>query len=134
MSVCLLSQISLPNFFDDLIGWYEQFYKMKIKKYKCTSFATHARNVLVNREELGAAPDAHYDSKLLMRVAEEYCGVSQTLQIMVDTYTRASENVRRHVMYHLSTSKSRGKRMDKGKFLYKKFDWFTGKKKSLFIW
>ena len=57
-----------------------------------------------NREELGAANDALYDSKLLMRVAEEYCGVSQTLQIMVDTYTRAIENVRRHVMYHLSTS------------------------------
>ena len=75
-----------------------------------------------NREELGAAHDALYDSKLLMRVVEQYCGVSQTMQIMVDTYMCAGENSRRHAMYHLSTPKSRKKRLDQSKF-YTFFGW-----------
>ena len=75
-----------------------------------------------DREELGAAHDALYDSKLLMRVVEQYCGVSQTMQIMVDTYMCAGENSRRHAMYHLSTPKSRKKRLDQSKF-YTFFGW-----------
>ena len=75
-----------------------------------------------NREKHGAAHDALYDSKLLMRVVEQYCGVSQTLQIMVDTYMRASENIRRHAKFHLSTAKSRKKRVDQSKF-YTFFGW-----------
>ena len=78
-----------------------------------------------DREELGAAHDALYDSKLLRRVVEEYCGGSRTMQMMVETYMCAGENSRRDARYHLSTPKSRKKRMDQSKF-YTFFGWEDG--------
>merc|ERR1711867_317323 len=69
-----------------------------------------------DREELGAAHDALYDSKLLRRVVEEYCGSSRTMQMMVEEYMCAGEKSRMDARFHLSTPKSRKKRIDQSKF------------------
>ena len=76
-------------------------------------------------EELGAAHDALYDSELLRRVVEGYCGGRRTMQQMVETYMCSGENSRRDAMVHLSTPKSRKKRFDQSKF-YTFFGWEDG--------
>ena len=78
-----------------------------------------------DREELGAAHDALYDSKLLRRVVEEYCGSSRTMQMMVEEYMCAGEKSRMDARFHLSKHKSRKKRRDQSKF-YTFFGWEDG--------
>ena len=75
-----------------------------------------------DREELGAAHDALYDSKLLRRVVEEYCGSSRNMQRMVEEYMCAGEKSRRDAILHLSKHKSWKKRLDQSKF-YTFFGW-----------
>ena len=76
-------------------------------------------------EELGAAHDALYDSELLRRVVEGYCGGRRTMQQMVETYMCSGENSRRDARVHLSKRKSRKKRFDQSKF-YTFFGWEDG--------
>ena len=75
-----------------------------------------------DREELRAAHDALYDSKLLRRVVEKYCGSSQNLQRMVKEYMCAAEKSRKDAILHLSKHKSWKKRRDQSKF-YTFFGW-----------
>ena len=75
-----------------------------------------------DREELGAAHDALYDSKLLRRVVEKYCGSSRNMQRMVKEYMCAAEKSRKDAYLHLSKYKSWKKRRDQSKF-YTFFGW-----------
>ena len=75
-----------------------------------------------DREELGAAHDALYDSKLLRRVVEKYCGSSRNMQRMVKEYMCAAEKSRKDAILHLSKHKSWKKRRDQSKF-YTFFGW-----------
>ena len=75
-----------------------------------------------DREELGAAHDALYDSKLLRRVVEKYCGSSRNMQRMVKEYMCAAEKSRKDAYLHLSKHKSWKKRRDQSKF-YTFFGW-----------
>ena len=75
-----------------------------------------------DREELGAAHDALYDSKLLRRVVEKYCGSSRNMQRMVKEYMCAAEKSRKDAILHLSKHKSWKKRLDQSKF-YTFFGW-----------
>ena len=73
-------------------------------------------------EELGAAHDALYDSKLLRRVVEKYCGSSRNLQRIVKEYMCAAEKSRKDAIRHLSKHKSWKKRLEQSKF-YTFFGW-----------
>ena len=69
------------------------------------------------------AHDALYDSKLLMRVLDKYTSAySQRLDIIVDTHMKDAEDIRRSVKDHLSTAKSRRKRLEQTEF-YTFFGW-----------
>ena len=69
------------------------------------------------------AHDALYNSKLLMRVLNKYSNAySQRLDIIVDTHMKDAEDIRRGVKYHLSTAKSRRKRLEQTEF-YTFFGW-----------
>ena len=73
--------------------------------------------------EVDEAHDALYDSKLLMRVLNKYSSAySQRLDIIVDTHMKDAEDIRRGVKYHLSTAKSRRKRLEQTEF-YTFFGW-----------
>ena len=76
-----------------------------------------------DRGEVDEAHDALYDSKLLMRVLDKYASAySQRLDIIVDTHMKDAEYLRRSVKDHLSSPKSRKKRLDQTEF-YTFFGW-----------
>ena len=76
-----------------------------------------------NRGEVDEAHDALYDSKLLMRVVDKYSSAySQRLDIIIDTYMKDGEHLRSNVKHHLSSAKSRKKRLDQTEF-YTFFGW-----------
>merc|ERR1711867_330586 len=75
-----------------------------------------------DREELRAAHDALYDSKLLRRVVEKYCGSSRMLQRIVKEYPCTAEKSRKDAILRLSKHKSWKKRLDQSKF-YTFFGW-----------
>ena len=86
----------------------------------------HAKTILgqdYDEGEVDEAHDALYDSKLLMRVLNKYSSAySQRLDIIVDTHMKDAEDIRRSVKYHLSTAKSRRKRLEQTEF-YTFFGW-----------
>ena len=70
-----------------------------------------------DRGVVDEAHDALYDSKLLMRVLDKYASAySQRLDIIVDTHMKDAEYLRRSVKDHLSSAKSKKKRLDQTKF------------------
>ena len=70
----------------------------------------------------GEVVEAH-DAKLLMRVLTKYLSeYSQRLNIIIDTHMKGAEDLRRAVKYHLSTAKSRRKRLEATEF-YTFFGW-----------
>ena len=85
-----------------------------------------SQTILGQDYDVGEADEAHdalYDSKLLMRVLDKYTSAySQRLDIMVDTHMKDAEDIRRSVKDHLSTAKSRRKRLEQTEF-YTFFGW-----------